>query len=468
MSQNPPTLLAPDLQAHAADIQAILASGFTPFRHAAYRLLQVTDAGKARRWLRGVLEAGFVKSVKHVGKDDSKLDRPYEHDQLAMLAFSHAGLGAFGLGPSDDFPFPTPFVRGPRNLPEPGPWPGSGEVHVLLAHYQDRPGPGDARLRPDGQLHGLQVRGEVDTCPSYIEPGPDGRSTEPFGFRDGIAQPFIDGLRRRPPRNPPHPDDVLAPGEFILGHRNEYGELAYCPDVAGWTGGPGRRFAMNGSYLAVQQIVQHVQRFRAFEAAQAPVGPHEPTLTEKMVGRRKDGQPLVACPLTRDPADPARDHFRYRVEDFDGLQCPRGAHVRRANPRDMLGWDVASGIATAKLHRLLRRGRVYAGKPGGPNADLPTRDGDPGPAEGLFFMALNADLERQFELVEARWLVSRHFADLADEDDFASSTPSIRAFTAQGLPTGERHDNLSPFTRLAGTGYFFVPSLGALAFMARD
>jgi putative iron-dependent peroxidase len=466
MSQNPPTLHAPDLQAHAADIQAILATGFTPFRHGAYRLLQVTDAGKARRWLHDVLAAGFVKSVKHVGRDDSKLDQPYQHDQLAMLAFSHAGLAAFGLAASGDFPFPTPFVRGPRQAPAPGDWPRSDEVHVLLAHYQDRPGDGDALLRPDGDRHGLRVRAEITTCPSYIDPGPDGRSTEPFGFRDGIAQPFIDGLRR--PRIPPHPDDVLAPGEFILGHRNEYGELAYCPDVAGWNGGPGRRFAMNGSYLAVQQIVQHVRSFREFEAAQSPAGRDQPTLTEKMVGRRKDGKPLVACPVAQNPADPARSHFRYRVDDFDGLQCPRGAHVRRANPRDMLGWDVESGISTAKLHRLLRRGRVYGGKPGGPNADLPTRDGDPGPAEGLFFMALNADLERQFELVESRWLVNRRFADLADEDDFAGSSPKVRAFTAQGLPTGQRHDDLSPFTTLVGTGYFFVPSLGALAFMAGD
>jgi len=450
----------PDLQAHVGDIQAILGSGFMPLRHGAYRLYQVTDRGAARRWLRAVVDSGLVKAVSQLGRDDTNLDRPHQHDEIAMLAFSHAGLAALGLVASGDFPFPTPFVRGPRA----GRWPD--DVHVLLAHYQDRAGAGHALLNPDATSSGLALRQEVLTCPSYI--GPGGRSTEPFGFRDGVAQPQIDGLRRRPPEasGPLAGDHLVAPGEFILGHRNEYGELAYCPDVAGWKPDGGRRFAMNGSYLAVQQIVQHVQRFRDFEAAQPPTRPGAPTLTEQMVGRHKDGKPLVACPVPHAHDDPAHDHFRYRVEDFDGLQCPRGAHVRRANPRDMLGWDVESGIATAKLHRLLRRGRVYAGPSNA--ADLPTPDGDPGPAEGLFFMALNADLERQFELVESRWLVNRRFADLADEDDFAGSKPKVRAFTAQGLPTGQRHDGLSPFTTLVGTGYFFVPSLRALDFMARD
>ena len=38
-----------------------------------------------------------------------------------------------------------------------------------------------------------------------------------------------------------------------------------------------------------------------------------------------------------------------------GLRCPRGAHVRRTNPRDTLGWE---GRLTAR-HRILRRGMPY-------------------------------------------------------------------------------------------------------------
>ena len=31
-------------------------------------------------------------------------------------------------------------------------------------------------------------------------------------------------------------DRVVAPGEFILGYRNEYDELTYCPNLEAWTG----------------------------------------------------------------------------------------------------------------------------------------------------------------------------------------------------------------------------------------
>ncbi len=291
----PLNLFRPDLQAHAADIQAILASGFTPFRHVVYRLLQVTDGGKARQVAARRAERRFrqIGEGRRSGRRRSSTVRT-NTTSFAMLAFSHAGLEAFGLAASGDFLVPH-AVRArwaARSCPAPGEWPPVGEAHVLLAHYQDREGAGDARMRPDEGLHGLRVRAEIASCPSYITPGPAGpHLQEPFGFQDGIAQPYIDGLRRSP-RIAPHPDDVLAPGEFILGHRNEYGELAYCPDVARWSGGPGRRFAMNGSYLAVQQIVQHVQRFRDFEAAQSPPGKDQPTLAEKMVGRRKDGKAI--------------------------------------------------------------------------------------------------------------------------------------------------------------------------------
>ena len=57
-----------------------------------------------------------------------------------------------------------------------------------------------------------------------------------------------------------------------------------------------------------------------------------------------------------DSLDP--DAFRYRVDDAEGFQCPLGSHIRRGNPRDTLGFDVASGVAQSKRHRLIRRARL--------------------------------------------------------------------------------------------------------------
>ena len=41
---------------------------------------------------------------------------------------------------------------------------------------------------------------------------------EPFGFRDGISQPFVEGLGKTGP-----PEQTVRAGEFLLGYENEYG-----------------------------------------------------------------------------------------------------------------------------------------------------------------------------------------------------------------------------------------------------
>jgi putative iron-dependent peroxidase len=267
---------------------------------------------------------------------------------------------------------------------------------------------------------------------------------------------------------------MVATGEFILGHDNEFGERAYCPDVAGWEKFPGNcgtRFAHNGSYLAVRQIEQHLDKFRQWETSDPAyqAGAGEPTLAEKIIGRRKSGEPLGQGQVAAG-ANPADQDFSFRVGDAEGFQCPRGSHIRRANPRDTLGWDVGSGVANSKLHRLLRRGRAYRDKP---------ECGDPGTAscqasagrqdcgKGLFFIALNADLDRQFEFVQQRWIASAKFADLWNETDPALGVGSGREFSIPGCqPIGRRLNGLPQFTTVIGGGYFFMPSLRALEFIA--
>jgi putative iron-dependent peroxidase len=192
-----------------------------------------------------------------------------------------------------------------------------------------------------------------------------------------------------------------------------------------------------------------------------------------MIGRKRNGDSLVQCPV----APPELDAFRYTVADQNGFQCPRGAHVRRANPRDTLAADVDSGIKFSKLHRLLRRGRVYAGPI---NAEKPAdahecAGGDKCGndecretcGQGLFFVALNADLERQFELVQQRWIGDTQFGDLADEDDPILGTASANAFSIPAVPVGSRLEGFENFTEVLAGGYFFLPSLKALEFIAK-
>src|SRR5262249_33925694 len=112
----------------------------------------------------------------------------------------------------------------------------------------------------------------------------------------------------------------------------------------------------------------------------------------------RDGTPLALSPDAPDPAladDPARINDFSFAGDDDGVRCPLGAHIRRANPRD------AKGFFEGRLsnrHRIIRRGRSY-GPP------LPAdATADDGQERGLVFVCFNTSIERQFETIQALWV----------------------------------------------------------------
>lgn len=477
---------APDVATQAADIQAIVGTGFAKLRKAHYVLMQVVDPVAARAWIARTVDSGLVKSVADIGSLPGD-GRPHSITRAMMLAISHAGLEALGLTEHPAHPFPTAFKSGMASplraqlLGEGNhdkwtwgdvPLSAGGGVHVLAAHFSDELDAPVGELLPDAIAPGFRVLHTISSCPSYID---DEKATEPFGFRDGIANPVIAGLRKsasddadRAKAGALFDDRVVAPGEILLGHVNEYGERSNCPDLDGTQprDASGFRFGQNGSYLAVRQIYQHVAQFRKFEADHPPAPESDsdaPTAAEKLIGRKKSGESLVAHPAE----PPEIDAFRYRVNDLSGFQCPRGAHVRRANPRDTLGVDVESGVRSSKLHRLLRRGRVFAAQHksciGGTCAQAIHTDTC---GKGLFFIALNADLDRQFEFVQRRWIGNPNFGDLSGEDDpILGCSPArspTRAFSVPGLPCGQRELDIEHFTEVHGGGYFFLPGLAAL------
>lgn len=489
------------------DIQAILASGFPKLAYCRYLLLQIVDPAGARNWLKDLLDSGAVLSagehLRGAGKVESKRQAPC----VATVAFSFRGLEALGIHQDPQQPFPSGFARG---MTDPlrsqllgddrlnrwewvdAPDFGGGEeasarmVHIFVALLSEDGNHGNIPDSTDPAC-GLKVVRDINTCPRYLTSGTADEAatmTEPFGFRDGISQPRIEGLSCAPGQRAGD-DHLVKPGEFILGYSNEYGEPAYCPDVTQPMPPTARAtapFGINGSYLVARQIWQDVAAFRQFEQATARApGESGPSVAEKMMGRYKCGEPLVQCPFT--PHN--KNDFRYRQTDLEGFQCPRGAHVRRANPRDLLGWDTPSGIAASRLHRLLRRGRVYASSSCKGCAGNSTNVGIASnstpqacktashPVEacgqGLMFVALNADIERQFEIVQTRWLADRQFNDLEGEDDLMVPTAGDRRFSLQGLPVGQTFDNrvsLASFTQVIGGGYFFLPGLNALRRLA--
>jgi Dyp-type peroxidase family len=295
---------------------------------------------------------------------------------------------------------------------------------------------------------------------------------EPFGFRDGISQPLIQGLPKADGAQPP-----VAAGEFVLGYPNGYGQLTdrpllpraedpgqlLPPDQAG---SGAADLGRNGSYLVMRQLDQDVGGFWRYvtEATRRPDGSDDPAAREllaaKLVGRWPSGAPLVKAPDRDNPGLGLDNDFRYHDADPVGLACPLGAHIRRANPRDSLDPQpgTAASLKINSLHRLLRRGRSY-GPAAGP---------EPGPT-GLYFICLAASLARQFEFVQHSWLGDPNFNGLYDDTDPLTGYRHGRGatFTAPAHPVRRRYHGLPQFVRTRGGAYFFLPGLSALRYLAQ-
>jgi putative iron-dependent peroxidase len=87
------------------------------------------------------------------------------------------------------------------------------------------------------------------------------------------------------------------------------------------------------------------------------------------------------------------------------------------------------------------------------------------PKQGIFFIACNSDLERQFEFIHQRWMRNPRFGDLHHQDDpMVGSRAQHKKFTIPGLPSGD-DVSLHALTQAVGGGYFFLPGMKALQFI---
>jgi len=462
----------PHLSEQLDDIQGMIGTGYGWLYSSRFWLLTIKNGREddARKWLSRLAHSGLVGSVANVQKSREK---PIK--ETVAIAFSYSGLTKLGFKETEAHPFPSPFRSGMGSdlralllKDRYRQWRWSdvdgavcGPAHVLIAEWSER---GAKPPVPDiDEEVFCSIKIDNDPYAFHKEEGyKEERLREAFGFRDGLAQPVIRGLRVEQSAGlkqaiedagPLYDDRVVAPGEFILGYRNEYGELTYCPNLEAWTGNAtdtGGHFGFNGSYLAVRQIEQNVTAFEKLRGAE-----NGKKFCEKLMGRRENGLPLS---WKGDPkasmSDSKADAFRFRVDDTNGFDCPKGSHIRRVNPRDSLGVDVKSSIKSTKLHRLLRRGRPYLEETKGQ-----------APRKGIFFIACNADLERQFEFIQQRWVRNPRFGCLHDQDDPVVGSPvPPKKFSIPGLASGEEM-SLEAFTQTLGGGYFFLPGIKALKFI---
>jgi Dyp-type peroxidase family len=286
----------------------------------------------------------------------------------------------------------------------------------------------------------------------------DGQDIEHFGFVDGLSNPAIEGgpagSSSTRVGNPTANGDFepVPAGEFILGHRSYGGEERPWPIP--------RLLSRNGTYLVVRKLAQDVGAFRRYLKRQAELAPgyDEDLLAAKMVGRERDGTPLVAEP--RDPATGALAHEFDFLDDPAGALCPLGAHIRRANPRGGLGL----GGELTKRRRIIRRGITYG-------SAVPADEEPDAAPRGVMFLALAASIERQFEFLQQNWI--NHGDDAQQGNDKDPLVGDNDETGRMVIPGDERVGrmpflctDLPRFVTTKGGEYFFMPSLTALRLLA--
>lgn len=250
-----------------------------------------------------------------------------------------------------------------------------------------------------------------------------------FGFVDGISQPALGtSVGRKRWR------DQFEYGDLLLGYRNTLDDPPDSNDL--------RR---NGTFLVIRKLREDVQALdAALERESTKTGLNAGEIKAKMMGRTLNGGALAVKdrPVTND--------FDYSG-DLSGALCPYQSHVRRANPRTEVGPD------RPPVPRIVRRGMSY-----GPQVER-----NPEAERGLIFMAYNASIAEQFEVIQ-RWLSGGNSTDAysALRDPFVGvpqdDDPQVFAFEHEGKV--ERVDLASarPFVKLEWGAYVFVPSIAAI------
>lgn len=337
------------------------------------------------------------------------------------------------------------------------------------------------------------------------------RDTVHFGYRDSISQPRFavnGGYVGRPDSQP-----IATVGAVLLGRvggdgdgdertRAEHYRTTF-PGVS-WQmpeaqqGSTTVQLGVNGCFNAFRVLEQDVDAFEEFLEASArtiddelarrrngaPADASEPSwdkerVAAKLMGRWRNGVPLSLSHWTTEhgpgetflgpgqpvPMDQANlNNFDYpdedpTLDDFDGVHCPMGAHIRRTNPR---GSQIVQRSANY-TRPLVRRGIPY-----GPPYD-PARPHD-GQHRGLLGNFLCASLIAQYEAIMYDWVnlgLQDPRATGTNDPILGANRPETSRFEIP-LPDGDPVvlRGFPRFTETAGGIYLFCPSVTALRFLA--
>ncbi len=274
--------------------------------------------------------------------------------------------------------------------------------------------------------------------------GPDGQIFKRRPFLDGIANPGLPLPRHRRQQQ----RWQVPPGGGVV---NEFGELVVDGQFANRD--------VTGSYSYTATFVKAPAGWRLAEATLTKVTqqPEDRQDASKPVPGPAAGA-LEDCPNVAEPAT-----------DPDGANCAFAAHIRKAYPRNDTS-DSRPGLSerSSQTHRLLRRGIPY----GEASASTPTAPADDQVDRGLLFLCYQVSIEDQFEFVTRECINNPDFKERGAGHDPVigqndKAPDRARTFTVHlgGAPRSLTTDR--EWVIPTGGGYFFAPSLTALANLAR-
>jgi deferrochelatase/peroxidase EfeB len=375
-----------------------------------------------------------------------------EEDSTAFvnIGLSAAGYKALGVEPPS-VPADRAFTHGMKNRTgddalgdDLGTWEGPFEQDVLgIVVVGSAAGDEGQREVVRDEVLGVLAQGfEVNaTLPAGQPPKDQDRDTEHFGFHDGISQPLyvVSDLEA---------EGVAADGTSVWNPLRALDQVLVPEyDAAGKPTG------QYGSYLVFRKLQQHGKQFgdrvnalatfhKLSDDAELSDDDRKRQAGALLIGRFGDGTPRT-MQTEAGMTSPVSNNFTYD-DDEGGRMCPLTAHARVMNGR--------SGDVTIPL--LARRGQTYA------SAD--------GEDEGLYFMAVAADIPAQFERLQrtAMGLTDHCSPDfLLGRGETWAERPEVQAV----LEANERSDVetiLPPAITMRGGEYFFLPSIAFLQNLA--
>ena len=429
---------------------------------ARYFLFQFGASAGARAFL-----GGLAPRVTHAAQDLAQKPEP-----LINIALSWTGLGKTGI--LDDRPGAPPasqaFPWDFREPPDPGSMCDYGDsAPANWWNRRFRSEDVDAMVYLNCQTaaaladQSVAIRNLAQNCGlKELIPTRDGnealtggvpdKGIVHFGYRDGISQPSInwDDTPDRP--------DLVDFRNFLLGYWSKSVEAF--PRMSPWAD-----IARDGSYLVLRWLYQDVAKFNKFlRETSAQLWPQMPPadaqelLAAKLMGRWRNGTPLVLSPERPDDALALNNDFSFAA-DPNGSRCPFSSHIRIVNRRDD-DLTFPNQQMFPNGPRVLRRGSTYG----------PPLQGevDDGVDRGLIGMFLCSNINMQFYSI-MRWLNKTDFnpkvGDVRGQDPLFGNRRMPDASNKFEFEAGDGKSALNilqDFIRTQGVLMLLLPSLATL------